>query len=337
MSDSVKWASDWRAFTGGSSISELKRWLKFHRLDYGQCIEKTEFLSLIAQHGKIIDGGLCNCEAHSADSSSSSSSSGLSSNPTASSSSSSSSDDTVSDGYLLKTIAVGPLACNMSILADLKSSTRDTILVDPGGDAKKILDLISSMNVKIVLILITHGHFDHFLSAHEVHKATNAPVSLHSADLPLYKSLGLQLNLFGLTHLLKSLPQTLEDPQRFHSHDESLPILGGKVLHTPGHSPGSSCFLFPAPVNVLFSGDTLFKLSIGRTDLFGGDFTQIQRSIQDILYELPENIKVIPGHGEFTSIGVEKKSNMVVKAKKKTNSGQTAAKKPEDDFESARL
>lgn len=140
----------------------------------------------------------------------------------------------------VRSIAVGPLSCNMTIIADPVS--KEALLIDPGGDADKILALIKEMGVSVKQILVTHAHFDHFLAAEEVRAATGAPVLLHQADLMLWKALPIQLMMLGMGNLAPKAG--IKDPDSFLTDGQVLPIRGGKVIHTPGHSPGSCCFHF---------------------------------------------------------------------------------------------
>jgi len=203
---------------------------------------------------------------------------------------------------------VGPLKCNMCIIGDPK--TRNAVLVDPGGDAGEIMKLVNNLKVTIVQILVTHAHFDHFLAAGEIRKLTKSPIFLHKADLELWRMLPMQCMLFRID----APAERIADPDQWLDDGSKLKVLDGVVIHTPGHSPGSSCFYF-AESKLLFTGDTLFRASIGRTDLLGGDPKKIVESIQKKLYTLPDDINVTPGHGESTTIGYEKQNNMVVRAK----------------------
>lgn len=206
---------------------------------------------------------------------------------------------------ILEVFPVGPLSCNCSILAD--PVTKEGVLVDPGGNPDTITQKINAHNIKIKYILITHAHFDHFLAADIMKKQTGAPVILHKDDMPLWSMKDVQCSLFGVSNTLGPV----SDPDKLLSADEELPVnaqMCGKSLHTPGHSPGSTCFLFESN-KVLFSGDTLFKGSVGRTDLWGGDKNLLLKSIREKLVPLNDDIIVVPGHGPKTTIGVEKKSN----------------------------
>lgn len=332
-------STSWKAFLdSGPSVSKLKQWLTEQHVDYSACIEKSEFIALVRETGEKIDlaaGSVCDCSQPSSSSlhanPTSASSASATSSFSSSSESSSASASSSSSGYLHRCIPVGPLACNMSIVADTSQADRPAILCDPGGDAKQIIQLIDSLKVKIVLIVITHAHFDHFLAAFDVHSHTKAPIALHEDDKMLWSALPFQLSMLGMTQYISKLPSPVPAPHQYLKHEQSLPILNGKVYHTPGHSPGSCCFYFPPPVSLLLSGDTLFHQSVGRTDLMGGNSEQLIASIQNILYRLPENTKVIPGHNEETTIGFEMQNNMVVRAKKSSASTSSKSTKPDHD------
>jgi hydroxyacylglutathione hydrolase len=159
--------------------------------------------------------------------------------------------------------------------------------------------------------LISFSLASRFCSVVQVRKHTKAPVGLHPGDNMLWSALPIQCAMLGMP-----APKTQTSPPDVELKDGmDLPVRGGKVIHTPGHSPGSCCFYF-AQDSLLCSGDTLFRQSIGRTDLMGGDSKEIVRSIQQKLYTLPPDTQVIPGHGPSTDILFESKYNGVVRAAK---------------------
>ena len=208
---------------------------------------------------------------------------------------------------IVETIPVGPLQCNCTILGDLVS--RKAIVVDPGGDSEILLERLVELNLQVERIIHTHAHLDHFLAPGKMKEATGAKLALHREDLFLWDMLEDQCRMFGIP-FEPSLPpdQWLENEEEIDLND-----LRGKALHTPGHTPGSMCFLFESQ-KLLIAGDTLFQGSIGRTDLWGGDFKKIEKSIQEKLYTLDEETSVITGHGESTSIGHEMRANSIVRA-----------------------
>ena len=207
---------------------------------------------------------------------------------------------------IVETIPVGPLQCNCTILGDLVS--RKAIVVDPGGDAEILLERLVELNLQVERIIHTHAHLDHFLASGKMKEATGAKLALHREDLFLWDMLEDQCRLFGIPFEPPPPPdQWLENEEEIDLND-----LQGKALHTPGHTPGSMCFLFESQ-KLLIAGDTLFQGSIGRTDLWGGDFKKIEKSIQEKLYTLDEETSVITGHGESTSIGHEMRANSFVR------------------------
>lgn len=216
-------------------------------------------------------------------------------------------------------IPVGMLQCNCSILGD--PTTGEAIVVDPGDDTERILEILRRHKLKPRAIVSTHTHIDHVGGLPALHRATGAPVLIHEADLPLYKGLDVQAQWLGVP-----TPESAAIDS-FVKEGDSLRWgnFNARVLHTPGHTPGSICLLVdqePAatfsPHNAasshsqagrLIAGDTLFQSSIGRTDLWGGSFPDIIRSIREKLLVLPEDMIVYPGHGDTTTIGDEKESN----------------------------
>jgi glyoxylase-like metal-dependent hydrolase (beta-lactamase superfamily II) len=208
---------------------------------------------------------------------------------------------------IVETIPVGPLQCNCTILGDLVS--RKAIVVDPGGDAEILLERLVELNLHVKRIIHTHAHLDHFLASGKMKEATGAKLALHREDLFLWDMLEDQCRMFGIPFEPPPPPdQWLENEEEIDLND-----LQGKALHTPGHTPGSMCFLFESQ-KLLIAGDTLFQGSIGRTDLWGGDFKKIEKSIQEKLYTLDEETSVITGHGESTIIGHEMRANSIVRA-----------------------
>lgn len=199
-------------------------------------------------------------------------------------------------------LAVGPLACNCSIFGDEASG--EAIVVDPGDDVEEIQRILERHGLQVRAIVITHAHIDHIGGAHQLKTFTGAPVYLHPADLAVYDQLEMQAAWLGLW------PPPRVQVDRMLAEGDQLK-LGGvsfEVLHTPGHTPGSICLWIPAEKK-LVAGDTLFRDSIGRTDLPGGDAEQILRSIRDKLLVLPEDTFVIPGHGPTTTLGRERQHN----------------------------
>lgn len=207
---------------------------------------------------------------------------------------------------LIESFAVGPLGCNCSIVAD--TETHEAIVVDPGDDPDLILGALSRNGLKAVALVHTHAHLDHVGVSALLKRITGAPLLMHEDDVPLYQNLEQQAALFGFELEAPGIvDRTLKQGDRVACGAGSL-----EVLHTPGHTPGSLCFHLEGEHPVLFSGDTLFRRSIGRTDLWGGSTPQILASIKSRLLTLPGDLRVLPGHGESTTIAEEARSNPFV-------------------------
>jgi len=206
----------------------------------------------------------------------------------------------------LRTLTVGPVSCNCAIVACPESG--DAAVIDPGGNPDRILAVIREMDVQVKLLLHTHGHFDHVLATREVAQATGARVLIHQDDRSIYENLPRQGKIFGFE--AASPPAA----NQLLVGEETIVVgtLSARVIHTPGHSPGSVGFYFSAD-GVLFAGDTLFAESIGRTDLSGGSYPAILNSIQNKLYVLPPETRVIPGHGGETTIEHERENNPFIR------------------------
>lgn len=216
----------------------------------------------------------------------------------------------------LESFPTGPLGCNCSIISS--PHTQEAIIVDPGQDAALIMRKVAEKKLKVKYLLHTHAHFDHIADSAQVKAQTGAKLCLHGDDQFLYDALPEQGAFFGFQ--LPS-PGKVDERQEDGASFGFSEVLDHSLknflhtLHTPGHTPGSCCFYMEsAGKPVLFSGDTLFRQSIGRTDLPGGDFEQIVKSIKDRLYlKLPAETVVIPGHGPSTTLYQEKKSNPFVR------------------------
>jgi glyoxylase-like metal-dependent hydrolase (beta-lactamase superfamily II) len=199
-------------------------------------------------------------------------------------------------------LPVGVLACNCSIFGD--EQTREALVVDPGDDIARILEILERHALKVKAIVITHAHIDHIGGAQKLKQATGAPVYMNPADSVLQKMMDVQADWIGMP-----APEAVEIDSA--APDGARLVVGAAefhVLHTPGHTPGSISLWIPSE-HKLVAGDTLFRDSIGRTDLPGGDGRQILRSIHEKLLPLDDETVVIPGHGETTTIGREKQFN----------------------------
>ena len=199
-------------------------------------------------------------------------------------------------------LPVGLLECNCSVFGD--ETSREGLVVDPGDQVDDVLEIIERHGLHLKAIIITHAHIDHIGGAQKLKQATGAPVYMNLNDMELQKGLDRQAAWLGVE---PPEPVAIDAPAR----DGDRLLIGATellVLHTPGHTQGSISLWIPAEEK-LVAGDTLFRDSIGRTDLPGGDGRQILRSIHDKLLPLPEQTLVIPGHGAKTTIGREKREN----------------------------
>jgi hydroxyacylglutathione hydrolase len=215
-------------------------------------------------------------------------------------------------------LPVGVLQCNCHIVGD--AATREAIVIDPGDDVSQILETLARHKLTVRAILITHAHIDHVGGMAKLHSATGAPVMMHPDDVKLYQLLPEQAAWLGArTPAMCNVDAPLREGDKVRFGDFAL-----QTLHTPGHSEGSiSLYLpresampaqesaeqkIPEP-GLLFAGDTLFAGSIGRTDLWGGSFEEIMRSLRGKLLALPDETIVYPGHGPATTIGEERETN----------------------------
>ena len=199
---------------------------------------------------------------------------------------------------------VGPLACNCYIVGD--PATKQAIVIDPGGDITRVTEALQADELTVTAIVATHAHFDHLMAAESLRGLTGAPFYMHDADKPLldwYEEsgrmfLGLELGA----------PPAIDTPAA-----EGDVLRAGpselQVIHTPGHSPGSITL---ASADAIFSGDTLFAGSIGRSDLPGGDSHTLLGVIKEKLFAFGDDVAVYPGHGPATTVGAERRSNPFV-------------------------
>ena len=203
---------------------------------------------------------------------------------------------------ILETIPLGPLQANCTILGDEEAG--EAIVIDPGDEAERIHGRLTELGLTLKQILLTHGHIDHVGGAQKLKRLTGAPILLNEDDLQMLKMIGVQASFFGLPKPETTLP----DQYLIDGQSVGLERYPAQVLCTPGHTKGSVCFYF-APLKLLVAGYTLFAGSIGRTDLPGGSPAAIIDSIQNRLLTLPDETRVLPGHGPETTIGRERLIN----------------------------
>lgn len=202
---------------------------------------------------------------------------------------------------MIETLRVGQLATNCYLFYDKKSL--ESFIIDPGDDALYIMNRVSDLNLKPEAILATHGHYDHILSVTELKLAYNIPFYAHRNDAPIVNRMERTAEYFSG---LKPDPAPKIDKPLVPGKTLTAGGLSLKIIHTPGHTPGSVC-LYYEKENILFTGDTLFADGdYGRTDLSGGDANKLKESILKIL-ALPEETKIYPGHGDETYVKKEKK------------------------------
>jgi glyoxylase-like metal-dependent hydrolase (beta-lactamase superfamily II) len=199
-------------------------------------------------------------------------------------------------------LPVGLLQCNCSILGD--ETTHEAIVVDPGDEIPRIQAVLNRHGLKVKYIIITHAHIDHIAGAQKLKQLTGAPIYYNENDLPLVKMMDVQASWLQMPTPEVAPPDApLIEGQKISAGD-----IRGNILCTPGHTQGSVCLYVPDS-SLLIAGDTLFAGSVGRTDLPGGDSRQLIRSIRDQILTLPDETKVIPGHGPNTTIGEEREEN----------------------------
>jgi len=209
----------------------------------------------------------------------------------------------MTENLLVHQLSVGPLQVNCFVVACQR--TREAMVIDPGEDGPRILQLAESNGYQVKKIVNTHGHFDHIGANQPVKEATGAVLMMHEADLPLLQNARNHAQAYGLT--VSPSP----DPDKFLNEGDVFSVgeQSFSIFHVPGHSPGSICLLSDGH---LFVGDVLFAGSVGRTDLPGGDFDALIEGVREKLFRLPAETIVHPGHGPDTTIGREKQTNPFV-------------------------
>ena len=204
----------------------------------------------------------------------------------------------------IKQFIAGQLENNMYLVYD--EDTKKAVLIDATAPVPELLDTVKNLGLDVEYILLTHGHFDHILGLTELKKALVAEAVICHDDLIISDNINEFTRFFG--GMEESVPPVYE---KFIKDGDVITVgnMQIKVIHTPGHTQGGVCYLLN---DNLFSGDTLFMGSVGRTDLFGGNFDKLSDSVKNKLFKLDDNIKVYPGHGPKTTIGYEKKHNEIL-------------------------
>ena len=205
----------------------------------------------------------------------------------------------------IKRLVLGLVRTNCYIV--YTEDTKKAVIIDPAADSRRIIDEVSALGVTPEAILLTHGHFDHMLAADSLRNRYHIPVCIHKADAELlqHPDLNCSEQFLHMSYAIAA-DEEMEDGQILRFLDETL-----TVISTPGHTEGSSCF-YSKNENILFSGDTLFQGSVGRTDLPTGRAAKLTSSIREKLFVLPEDTLVLSGHGDQTTVGEEKQYNPYV-------------------------
>jgi glyoxylase-like metal-dependent hydrolase (beta-lactamase superfamily II) len=209
----------------------------------------------------------------------------------------------------IKQFVLGPFVNNLYLITD--KDTNEAILIDASFEIENVIRYINDNKIKLRKVILTHGHIDHIYGVKKIKSEFNPEIILHKNDLWLYENISMQGQMFGFS------PEIPEKPDLLIDRDIEIKLHGCKleILETPGHTPGSISIKTKLDKkDIVFTGDTLFYGSIGRTDLWGGSYENIELSIKKQLYNLPEETTVYTGHGEKTTIKNEKYSNAFVRA-----------------------
>ncbi|MDI6800588.1 MAG: MBL fold metallo-hydrolase [Thermodesulfovibrionales bacterium] len=201
---------------------------------------------------------------------------------------------------LIKNIVVGPLEVNCFIIAD--EISKKAVVIDPGDEPDRIMDIIRDKGLGVEHIICTHGHFDHVGAVSDLKKETGAKFLMHRDELEIYRAAKDMAAFWGFEM------DDIIEPDDFVKEGDVIEVgsLSFEVFHTPGHSPGGICLYGE---DIVITGDTLFAGSVGRTDFYGGDMNKLKESFKRLM-SLSEKTRVLSGHGPETTIGYEKKENM---------------------------
>ena len=206
---------------------------------------------------------------------------------------------------LRETFAAGPFQCNCTVIAC--GDTKDAIVIDPGGETDRIAEIVAQYDLTVRSIIHTHAHLDHIYCTRDVKEAHGGEVCLHPDDRFLYDGAAMQAAMFGWT----VRPMTAVDRWLADGDAITFGKRTAQVVHTPGHTPGSICFevAVPGERTLVFAGDTLFRRSVGRTDLPGGDPAEMDATLREVVMALPRGSRVLPGHGPGTDVATELATN----------------------------
>jgi glyoxylase-like metal-dependent hydrolase (beta-lactamase superfamily II) len=206
----------------------------------------------------------------------------------------------------IETLVVGPIETNCYIVSD--PDTKEAVIIDAGDEAPYILNYIAQHDLKVTMLLNTHGHYDHTQANDAIREVTGASLGIHCDDVDILTV----PEKVSSRMMVKANPCKAPE-QLLHNGDIiSFGKYNLQVIYTPGHTKGGCCF-YEASEKVCFTGDTLFKETIGRADLYGGHYPTLLHSVRERLSVLPDDVVIYPGHGEDSTMGYERKKNPYLK------------------------